>query len=126
MVSFLDSVTSQLLSKALDISLLKHNVIANNIANLDTENYTAFQVNLDKELSELKSISQSDATSAEKILSLKSLDVTDDSMLTQTGADVDLDRELVELNKNVTNYQALLSAKKNYGSILGMAIRGGK
>jgi len=126
MVSFLDSVTSQLLSKALDISLLRHNVIANNIANLDTENYTAFQVNLDKELSELKSISQSDATSAEKILSLKSLDVTDDSMLTQTGADVVLDKELVELNKNVTNYQALLSAKKNYGSILGMAIRGGK
>ena len=125
-MSFIDSVTSQLISKALDISVLKHDVIANNIANVNSENYKAFKIDFDAQMEQLKNIAHSDITKEEKISMLKDLDFTSDKIASETDIKVVLDDELVALNKNVTNYQALLSAKKNYGSIMTMAIRGGK
>ncbi|UCF94139.1 MAG: flagellar basal body rod protein FlgB [Desulfobacterales bacterium] len=44
------NTTIALLEKALDLRSLRHNVIAANIANMDTPNYKAFEVLVEEEL----------------------------------------------------------------------------
>ena len=56
MIEDLGGITSKLARLALDASLLRHQVIANNIANADTPGFAAKRVNFEEQLAKFMQI----------------------------------------------------------------------
>ena len=124
MSELLNSITSSMVIKALDASLLTHNTIANNIANAQTEGYRPLTVNFDQLMSEVKATVDSGGSFQEVKSALDKV---------QLRADIDiaaqavlLDQQMVEMAKNTTHYQALLAAREQLGSLVSTAIKGGQ
>ena len=57
----LESITSAMITKALDVSLARHEVIANNIANSETAGYRPLTVNFDSIYEQMKGVLESGA-----------------------------------------------------------------
>lgn len=128
MIEGLGGATSELVKLALNASLLKHNVIANNIANVNTPGYVAksvsFEEHLTKFLTPLGELNE--AAFRQELESLKAF-VDEGRAVVPAGTEsVSLDREMVKLTENVLRYQALLDALSKRGSITKMAIKEGR
>ena len=128
MIENIGGATSQLVKLALDAALLKHQVIANNIANVSTPGYVAkrvsFEEHLTKFLTPTGQLNES-ALNAE-IDSLKSMLEEGHAVVPADNEVVELDQEMVNLSENVLRYQALLDALSKRGSIIKMAINEGR
>jgi flagellar basal-body rod protein FlgB len=83
-----------LLSQMLDAMSVRHSVIAQNIANLNTPNYHCLQVSFDTELS--RALSGSDATP----VVTTTISESTDSSPRPDGNNVDIDEQLGLLDKN--------------------------
>ena len=125
-MSFIESITGQLVSKALDLSLQNHKVIANNIANVDTAGYRPLKMDFETTMGQLQNIAaqNGDIDSVKQALSQVSTESS--ATVDEMAVKVSMDQEMVKLAKNTVNYQALLGAKSKLGSLLTMAIRGGR
>jgi len=98
--------TMRLLEKTLDWRVQNQQIIAGNIANLDTPNYTRKEMNFENVL---KSYTQGN-------LQTVSLTQTDPGhlgggnpgagLVEETSDDVDLDQEIVRMSENTLSYQA--------------------
>ena len=90
----------------LDVSVVKHQVLASNIANVTTPGYKRLQVSktFEQELmGRLKSNSKMDLSELKPTIEKDPAAVT-----TRTdGNNVELDSELLEMSTNSTNYQVL-------------------
>jgi len=125
MIENIGGVTSQLVQLALDASLLRHQVTANNIANVDTQGYLTQRVSFEEYLSRFSTASidnASDALLGNEIESLRNRLNQAQSLVSSTGEAVQLDREMVELTENLLRYRALLEANGKRGEVLKMAI----
>lgn len=120
----LESVTGALLSKALDMSLLTHQAIASNIANASTAGYRPVKIDFDSVLNAAKNAVESNASKDQIIDRLQQLTVEPEYEPLSTS--VQIDRQMVWMAKNTTHYQALLSARSELGSLMKMAINGGR
>ena len=124
-MSFLESVTGEIVSKALDFSLYKHGIIANNIANANVKGYAPKRVDFTGAMAQLKDAveSNNDDTQLRSLIpNVSALEWTiDDAALK-----VSIDKEMVELTKNTLHYQALLRARSELGEIRKMSITGGR
>lgn len=126
------------LNKVLDISALKGQVIANNIANVDTPNFKRGEVIFEDKLKEalaskksynrLRTTDHHHMQGQNKSLSLDSFqpDVKIDSNLTyrNDGNNVDIDVEMADNAKNKLLYDAVEQSLNNEFRMLRMAITG--
>jgi flagellar basal-body rod protein FlgB len=124
----LGGVTSQLISLALDAALVRHKVIANNIANVHTPGYQAKSLHFEKYLSGFISSLRNSEDSAliPRIESLKASLIEGGPMVVSENETVELDREMLKLTENTLRYQAIVKAAGKQGDLLSMAINGGR
>ena len=98
--------TMRLLEKTLDWRVQNQEIIAGNIANLDTPNYTRKEMNFENILSSytrgnLQAVSLSKTTPGH----LGGAN-PGPGLVEETSEDVDLDREIVRMSENQLSYQA--------------------
>lgn len=105
--------SATLLEKMLDVSSVKHKVIANNIANVNTPGYKKMDVSfadqLEKALNE-SSVNKFDALQPKIVISKEDTSET----VRNDGNNVDMDKEVSSLVKNTLSYNIytqLLSKK---------------
>lgn len=128
MIEKLGGVTTQLISVALDAALLRHQVIANNIANANTPGYQVKRLNFEEYLSGFTS----ELTSFDEHTKMARLDSVaanlhgGSPMVVSDNEAVELDREMVKLTENTIRYQAILKTAGLRGELLSMAINGGR
>ncbi|HQU30138.1 MAG: flagellar basal body rod protein FlgB [Planctomycetia bacterium] len=100
-----------LLEKMLDVSAIKHKVIANNIANVNTPGYKKMEVSFSDQLEKVikdTSVDKFDALQPKIVITGKDESVRND------GNNVDMDKEISALMKNTLSYSVFsqLFAKK--------------
>lgn len=124
--SIFGSATTDLVKVALNAALARHNAIATNIANVNSDGYQPVRIRFDEQLAMAQDQLMNrryDASSKRTIESLgASMAVVEDPTLPK----VQLDHEVGRLAQNAVHYQALLSAKGKLTAITRMAISGGK
>jgi len=113
-----------LVAAALNASVMRHDAIANNIANINTPGYKPMQVSFEDQLRGImsKDMLQDDEALKAELASIK-------PVFYQSGGSSgtgQLDVEMVNLSKNTLHYHTLLQALKGYGAITKMAIKEGK
>lgn len=129
MINNIGGVTSSLVSLALDAAMQRHQLIAHNIANANTENFSAKRLSFEAYLTQFALMAADkgeDALLKREISALKSMLESGESIV-ETGAEsVELDREMTQLAENVIRYRAILAANDKRGELIAMAVRGGR
>lgn len=124
----LGGVTYQLMGVALDAAMLRHEVIANNIANHDTPGYRARRLSFENHFNamamQLRSMSESALES--RINALRHGLRDGGAATVSRNETVELDHEMVCLTENTLRYQAILKAASKRGELLSLAINGGR
>ena len=120
------------LDRALDFSAVKHKTIAQNIANVDTPNYKARDVNFQQYLTEAKSMSitayRTDKKHYDFSVSAGQSKVFDYSSFqyNSNGNGVDMDKEQANLATNQLYYNALIDRMSGKLNTLQNVIKGGR
>ncbi|MFN3531389.1 MAG: flagellar basal body rod protein FlgB [Candidatus Brocadia sp.] len=102
-----------LLGKMLDVSAIKHKVIANNIANINTPGYKKMEVSFAEQLEKVikdPSVNKFDSFQPKIVVSKEDANGT----VRNDGNNVDIDKEVSSLMKNTLSYNIYtqLLAKK--------------
>lgn len=124
MLDDIGGVTSQIVKVALDASVLKHKVIANNIANANTEGFRPQQINFESYLLNIEH-SRTPEIDEMVVAQLDELQraINNGELINQSSTSkVELDVEMKEMTENVIRYRALLEGLSKRGSIISMAI----
>ncbi|MEA1961764.1 MAG: flagellar basal body rod protein FlgB [Bacillota bacterium] len=133
-----NSIHFQVLSRSMDASMLRNEVIANNIANVNTPGFKRSEVIFEEKLRKvlekttnydtLKSndYQKSDTMgNSSKILEVEpELVEVGDSSFRNDGNNVDIDVEMAELVKNKVYYDTMEQSLDNEIRLLRMAITG--
>ncbi|MES9851139.1 MAG: flagellar basal body rod protein FlgB [Candidatus Thiodiazotropha sp. L084R] len=129
MIEDIGGVTSQLVRLALDVSSLRQQVYANNIANAETPGFAPQQVRFEQ-LLEANGMLTSDQPSNHSLtseLEVIEMHLTEGDLIeTRKDESVALDMEMVNLTENVLHYRALLEGLSKRGSLIKMAISEGR
>lgn len=122
------SNTIQILEQGLNYSSLKQKVIANNIANVDTPNFKAKDVQFRTEFHQALQAYRTDPRHFEfKGGTSKFLVTTkNDLVYTHNNNNVDLDKEMSDLAQNQIYYNALVERLNGKFNSLKTVIKGGK
>ena len=103
-----DSITVSMARLALDAASMRHQAIANNIANANTSGYAPVRVDFESQMDAVRATLQQGGT------------------VTPAGQGAALDIEIASLAQNTVQYQALLKALSKHMSILSAAVAEGK
>ena len=131
------SQTVSILEKALDLRSKKHNVIASNIANMDTPDYKAFDLVIEKELQKVTGQKNSiflNKTNKAHMESQRSkaggvsvvIDDTQGLSLRGDGNTVDIDKQMGNMAENTLMYKAAAQMIQRKFQGLKSVIQGGK
>lgn len=124
MLSELSGITTSLVSAALDATMLRHQVIATNIANAGNPDYMTKRVTFEEQLAfaqdGLRNVSDADA---ERAVSEVKPQIVETGRLSKNAG---LDVEVGKLAENVVRYEALLKGLSKHMAIIEMAISEGK
>ncbi|MDI3517169.1 MAG: flagellar basal-body rod protein FlgB [Thermotogota bacterium] len=120
----------QLLKIALDVSALRAEVIANNIANVETPNYkrkyvvfeSALQEAMEDRHIQLKRTNPKHLTGTFRISPQVMTDWS--TSMRNDGNNVDIDREMTELASNTLRYQVLTSLTSRLVERYNVVLRG--
>jgi flagellar basal-body rod protein FlgB len=123
---FIESVTGDVVTKALDVSAFNHKVIANNIANAGVKGYSVARLDFDSVMQELRVLIDGEADSASYNDALNRIDEKDMVHFSSLDREVSIEREMLYLTENTLRYQSLLRARSELGEILKSAISGGR
>ncbi|MBI4404610.1 MAG: flagellar basal body rod protein FlgB [Deltaproteobacteria bacterium] len=118
--------TMDVLSRTLDLCLVRHNVVADNIANAETPGFKARRVDFESELQRATELVGPDGGTGRDLASVKPVIFEDPHA--EVGQDlntVDMDREMAELSKNDLKYSALSQAVGKKFALLKYAITEG-
>lgn len=121
-----DGVTSNMLKKSLDMCSINHRVIAMNMANINTIGYQPLTFDFNAAMKSLEQAGAGASKPSEVANNIRNLDVERYQYPSDSGNNIEIDKEMIRLAENMTHYQALITARKSYGAIMSMAIRGGK
>ena len=129
MITELSSTTGDLVKAVLDVSLLRHKIIANNIANQNTPGHISQKVDFETVLA--AELGQSNAlendAQIEELLNFVQPDIVDrEESITADSPDKALDLEMAEMAKNTLKYEALIRGLGKLSDLKSMAISGGK
>lgn len=119
MVPGISGVIGAVVEYALDGLSARHTAIAANIANANTPGYRPQRVSFEDQLA-------SAGASATSVAGLPPAQTFSEAPVASGGARAMLDRELVELNRNVLQYQALIRGLEKYNATISAAINEGK
>ncbi len=123
----LGGVTSKLVSLALDAALLRHEVIAHNVANADTPGFAAKKLSFERELAKYMDNGSLNETAFRQDFDELKLNLTEKTYISpRADAEVQLDQEMIRLTQNTLHYRALLEANSKRGAIIRMAIDGAR
>jgi flagellar basal-body rod protein FlgB len=103
----------QLLGRALDVSALRHSVHAANVANVNTDGYSRFDVIVD-------------ALPREGAAAIGEAAAPEARVVAVPGETVRLDEEMAAMAQNAMRYQTLLGAMEKSMSLLRYAAREGR
>ncbi|NUK29111.1 flagellar basal body rod protein FlgB [Parageobacillus sp. VR-IP] len=126
------SHTIKMLEQGLDYAALREKVIANNIANADTPNYKAKDVQFKAELVRAMHSLEAKRTNPKHLpfshsMNEKFVVATKGNLVyNHNGNDVDIDREMSNLAENQIYYNALIERLSGNLTTLKTVIRGGK
>ena len=126
------SGTISLLEKALDYSAVKQQVIAHNIANVDTPNYKAKDVQFSSYLNDAMKKELNAQRTDRRHIPFQKKDPTikittrKNIRYLDNGNSVDVDQEMTELAKNQLYYQAMTDLVNGKLQSLQTVIRGGR
>ncbi|MFA0810751.1 flagellar basal body rod protein FlgB [Microbulbifer epialgicus] len=124
MIELIDSIAGSLLNKSLDRTTVENRLIANNIANIDTEGYRPLTTEFGRSYEKIRqALSENDFTDLEKVSS--SWKPAEEVSIHPTYHSVSLDQEMVKLANNTLQFQSLSVAKTKLSEILKTAIKGG-
>ena len=126
MITGPDSITRDLVALALDAAAMRHEVIANNLANIHSENYATQRVNFEEQLSALRKTVREGVTPARAALDAVRPFVETDAVTGYADTGVMIDREMLKLAQNTVHYQALLKALAKRGAIMSLAVNEGR
>ena len=126
MIDDIGGATSQLVKLALDAAIQKHNVIANNIANVNTPGFTPYDMKFETALAQLVSkVELLNDNGIKRQVDLMREELNSGDYITSRGTDkVELDVEMADMAENVLKYRAMLEGLSKRGSIIRMAISG--
>lgn len=122
--------TMQLLKVGLDASALRGKVIANNMSNINTEDfkrsYVSFEENLKSEIDKF-SLKKTDSKHLSGTLSdsLVDVEVDNSTSMRTDGNNVDLDLEKVDQAANSLMYNALITQANSKLNMTKIVISGG-
>jgi flagellar basal-body rod protein FlgB len=102
----LGSENYELAKKLLDASALRHEALATNLANVETPGFKRIDLASDF-VRQLESLSQTDGTLSIGELNPSLAEDTTAQAVRADGNNVQLDRELLEMNRNAVEYQFL-------------------
>ena len=127
MIEKVGGITLELIGVALDAALLRHEIIANNIANYSTPGFFAKQLSFEEHLAGVTDLLQrsSEGSAEARIAALRERLQKDSSLVVESNETVELDREMLRLTENTLRYQTLLKAAVKQGELLRTAINGG-
>jgi flagellar basal-body rod protein FlgB len=129
MIEDIGGVTSRLVSLALDVSSLRQQVIAHNIANANTPGFAPQKVSFEQLLESADMLTTDQPADRELTNEIDRLQGRlDRGELIETGEDetISLDMEMVRLTENVLRYRAMLEGLSKRGSLIKMAVSEGK
>ncbi len=128
---FIESITGDVVTKALDVAAFNHKVIANNIANAGVKGYSVARLNFDAVMQELRSLvdtdtdTDTDADAASYRDALNRINEKEMVSYASLPDGVSIEAEMMQLTENTLRYQTLLRARGELGEILKSAISGG-
>jgi flagellar basal-body rod protein FlgB len=128
MLENIGGANSELVKLALDAAWLRQQVIANNIANVNTPGFSAKRVSFEEHLARflLPSGQLNEQAFSAQADSLRKFINEGHAVEPAASGAVQLDREMIQLTENVLRYQSLLDALAKRGSIVKMAINEGR
>lgn len=124
--------TIQTLQQSMDYASLKNKTISNNIANVDTPNYKAKDVQFKNVLSQEMGSFDAKRTNSKHIpfsssgSSPFSVTLNRNTEYNHNGNNVDVDQEMSDLAKNQIYYQALVDRLNGKFRSLESVIKGGR
>lgn len=120
------NLTAELVKVALNAALARHNAIATNIANANSDGYQPLHIRFDEQLAMAQDRLVDRRFDASSTRLLESLKGSLAPVADPTAQKVQLDSEVSRLVQNAVHYQALLSAHGKLAAIKRMAISGGR
>lgn len=123
MTSSIGGVTADIVGYALDGLTLRHSAIASNIANAGTPGYRPLEVNFEAQLAAAAGGMRQNASVGMALAAPRLSEAAlPSSLVTQRGVEA----EVVKLNQNVVQYQALIRGYEKYMSAMSIAINEGR
>ncbi|BBB62251.1 flagellar basal body rod protein FlgB [Undibacterium sp. KW1] len=122
----LQSVTTATVGLALDAATLRHQAIANNIANVNTEGYVPVQINFASYMEQLEQLSAPTQGKGSQKHSIGQLELEPVFDVNGNPAKVSLDTEVAAMAHNTVQYQALIKALNRHYAIMSSAVTDGK
>ncbi len=126
MVLKVENLTAKGIGVALDTAIQRHQVIATNIANVNTVGYIPKQLSFSSQMSQMQSLF--DTARKGESPSFSELNLVVMPVLDSEGlpAKVELDTEVAAMAQNSLHYQSLVKALGRHYSILASAVSDGK
>lgn len=121
-----EAITLDMLKMALDAASLRHQAIANNIANVNTPAYAPARVNFEAQMGALRSTLQQGNPITPGMLSGIRPVLEREAVVQESDRTALLDKEIVNMAQNTVQYEALLKALGKHMSILSAAVAEGK
>lgn len=131
----LESKTQVLLNKSMDVAVLRNDVIADNIANVNTPGFKRREVIFEEKMK--KALDGSDIRLGLKLSNPRHLQIKGDSpglipevrvlqdlSFRNDENNVDIDNEMAKMKKNSINYDTVSRSMNNELRLLRMAITG--
>ena len=125
----LGGVTAQAVRLALDVSVLRHHVIANNIANVHSPGFTPQRVSFEDTLDAARAalrIGDSEESLRAELVNLEQRVAGSELIVPDGGDSVEIDIEMTKLADNTLRYRALLAGLGKRMAILNSAVREGR
>lgn len=120
-----ENATLSLVSTVLDRLSQNHSLIANNMANVNTQGYKTVEINFEAMLAQVSEIVNSQHGGATELTKeLEKIDRQEIPVVESETAGVLIDQEMINLAENTLKYKALVSARSELSSIKSIAIKG--
>lgn len=121
-----EAITVDIVRMALDAASMRHQAIANNIANINTAGYRPAAVNFEQQLSAAReALAQGEAIQPNMISGIRPL-ISRSLPTNETDRTAFLDTEVADMAQNTLHYEALIKALSKHMSLLSSAIAEGK
>lgn len=124
--NLMTDLTSAVIGKSLDACGMRHRVIADNIANVETPGFTRSEVTFESSLKQV--LEQATGDDAMRKIDGLEPNVEPDvlSPARPDGNNVSIDKEMTDLTKNTLRYEALIQLMNLKGAQVRSAINEGR